>query len=118
MRSVTDIVFNRLVAQKKEADLHGLDKVSENVSKQLEKYADNIRADEDFYVYSDSDLKADVEGKLWDAIIRVADFYNRCPDVTVAQSCVDWLSKALLDDVRVKLGVTHGVGEFEPTVPG
>jgi hypothetical protein len=118
MRSINKTMINRLVAQNKEAELHKMEKVSSNVSKQIDKYSDNLRSNDEFYVYSSSDLKADVEENIWNAIIRIADFYNVCPDIAVAQKCAEAVTEGLLDDLRVKLGVSHGVGAYEPNLPG
>ena len=40
MRSINKTMINRLVAQNKEAELHKMEKVSSNVSKQIDKYSE------------------------------------------------------------------------------
>jgi len=68
-RTISNRVFLRLVAQANEADIQGDEVVAENLTKQIEKYAqaEAIRPDESEYKYSKEELKSDVKEILWTA---------------------------------------------------
>lgn len=116
MRTITETLHKRLVAQSEEAKIQGLTKVASHID---EKVAEaKVRKDDAIYVYSDEEFKKDVEKALWDAALRVADFHNTTFDASEVQNIVDKYSEELISDLRVLANVEHGVGVFEPTIPG
>lgn len=116
MRTINTILRDRLVAQAEEADVQGLYKVAEHITSKIEKTS--IRDSKASYTYSSMDFKNDVESILWDTVVRFADFHNISLDASVAQDIVEKTAEELIKELQVKSGVEHGVGAFEPTVPG
>lgn len=118
MRTVKKIFLNRLAVQAKEAEIQGLDKVSESLTSQIVKNSEHVRESDAFYVYSEKDVKSDIQDKFWDVIVRIADYYDANIDAKEMQAVIDRYSEDMLNEVKTKLGMSHGVGAYEPNVPG
>lgn len=118
MRTIKQNFLERLVAQAEEADIQRLDSLAESLTDQITKNASNTRHDGAFYSYSSGQLSSDVKNSIWDAIIRIADYYDCGLDAASVLPVVDGISEQLIEEIRVKAGITHGIGPFEPTVPG
>lgn len=118
MRTIKKNFFNRLVAQAEEAEIQGLNKVAEALTTQISKNASNIRQDKAIYHYAELEFVKDIQEKLWDNIIRTADFYNVHIDALEMQEIVDRYAADMVNEVRNKLGVNHGIGAYEEPVPG
>ncbi len=117
MRTIKESLLNNLEAQAQEAEIQGLTKIAAALTDQLEKNS-NIRNNNDFYLYSSIDFKKDIENKIWDIIIRSSDYYNQRFDAVEANNIVEKYSNDLIKELRLKLGVEHGVGAYEPEVAG
>ncbi len=116
MRTITKNLMERLVAQAEEAELIGLTKVANHLTDKIEKVS--TRGDSDDYTYSRDSLKEDVESKLWDAIIRISDFHNKSVDPKEAQGVIEVFAEKIIDEIQVISGISHGVGNYEPKLPG
>lgn len=116
MRTITKNLSMRLEAQAQEADLVGLKKVAGHLNKQVD--SNKTRPSDESYVYASKDLSADVEGQLWNAVVRIADYYNCNVDAELAQKEIEKLAGDLVKAIGRQGGVRHGVGAYEPTVPG
>lgn len=115
MRTITKKMSARLELQAKEADIVGLKKLASHLER-LSKSA--TRPTGSSYVYPEADLKVDVEGPLWDAVIRIADYYDCNIDAEVVQKNIEALAKELVRVISKQAGIKHGVGVYEPAVPG
>ncbi|MAE86133.1 MAG: hypothetical protein CMB80_25575 [Flammeovirgaceae bacterium] len=115
MRTITEKLAARLKVQAKEADLVGLKKLGSHLNRLAES---KTRPTGDSYVYAEADFKNDVEGPLWDAIIRIADYYDCNVDPELMQRSIEGLAQDLVKAVSKQAGIKHGVGVFEPVVPG
>jgi hypothetical protein len=116
MRTIKNNLLQRLAAQAEEAEVQGLPKVASALTEQISKAT--IRSDEAFYLYASSEFQADVEEKLWDIAVRAADFYDTRFDALEMQGIVEKYAQDLVHEIRTKLGIEHGIGAHEPTVPG
>jgi len=116
MRTITEKFARRLEAQAKEAKLQGLTKVADHVSKMVDKH--KTRDTDSSYTYAKDDLESDVERKVWEGVVRAADFFDCDVDAAEMQKIVTKLAHILVEEVRIKGGVRHGVGAYEPSVPG
>jgi len=116
MRTITKNLAMRLEAQAQEADLVGLKKVAGHLNKLVD--SNKTRSSEESYVYAPEDLTTDVEGQLWNAVVRIADYYNCSVDADLAQEEIEKLASDLVKAIGRQGGVKHGVGAYEPTVPG
>jgi len=116
MRTVTENLKERLVAQAEEAKLQGLTKTAAHLINQTENI--EVRANLQSYTYSNEDFQNDVEDSIWKAVIRFADFHNASIDAIQAQDIVEKVAKDLVSELRAKTGMNHGIGAFEPTVAG
>ena len=117
MRTITKTQLERLLAQKSEAETLGLTKLASNIQHQIDKNV-VFRENNDFYSYASDEMQQDVEKLLWDAVIRVADFYGANIDADKAQQSVEKIASDLIDEIRINTGVLDGVGAYEPNVPG
>jgi hypothetical protein len=116
MRTVKETFAKRLELQKKEADVQGMAKVASNLEHVVEKL--EIRGDTDSYLYLEKDATSDVEKHIWDAVVRLADFYDCHVDAGQMQEVIEKLANDLMHEVRVQGGVRHGIGAHEPEVHG
>jgi len=116
MRTITENQFNRLVIQAEEAEKQKLTKIATNLTKQVEKVS--VRPDDASYIYAQSSLSEDVEVSLWDAAIRISDFHNASVDAVEMQGLIETFAKALIKEIEIKANCEHGVGAYEPSVPG
>lgn len=115
-RTIKETFANRLAVQKKEADVRGLEKVANNLNYVCENTS--VRADNSSYMYLEQDMLSDVEKPLWDAVVRIADYYDCNIDAETMQNVIEKAASSLMKEVRIKGGVKHGVGAYEPVVPG
>lgn len=119
MRTITENLLHRLAAQAQEAELQGFSKVAESLTEQVEKHGSEVREDDAFYSYSQNDFKKDVNSKLWDTIIRIADFYGiKRFEAEEVQELIEKVSEDLITDFCNKVGIAHQVGAYEEKVPG
>lgn len=118
MRTIKQNFLERLSAQAEEAEIQNLHSLSEALTTQIIKNSSSVRKDESFYSYSSSQMSEDVKNSIWDAIVRIADYYDCGLDALAAASIVDNISSQLVDEIRVLGGIDHGIGPYEPTVPG
>lgn len=119
MRTITEDLFHRLIAQAQEAELQGFDKVAEGLTSQLEKYGSSIRSKDAFYSYNGSDFTRDVNSCLWNAIIRIADFYGITRfDALEIQDLIEKSAENLRQELCTKAGISHGIGAHEDSVLG
>lgn len=116
MRTITENQFNRLIVQAEEAEKQKITKIASNLTKQIEKAS--VRPDDASYLYAESSLKEDVESCLWDAALRIADFHNTTVDAVEIQGVIEAYSQHLIREIQVKANCEHGIGAYEPTVPG
>lgn len=116
MRTITENLKSRIVAQSEEAKLQGLSKTASHLINIAEKTP--IRKNAESYTYSNEDFESDVEHSIWSAVVRFADFHNISVDGIQAQSIVEKVAKDLISELRAKTGTVHGVGAYESNVPG
>ncbi len=116
MRTITENLKDRIVAQSEEAKLQGLTKTASHLADIAEKIA--VRKNAESYTYSNEDFEADVEGAIWNAVVRFADFHNVSIDGVIVQPVIEKVAKDLISELRAKTGTTHGVGAYESNVPG
>ncbi len=118
MKTIKKNLLERLVAQADEAEFLGLTSVSQNLTKQIVKNAACVRDDESFYSYSSEELQSDVEDAVWDAVIRIADFYNTTVDANYINNYIKSCAYSIIDEIRVTSGISTDVGPYEMNVPG
>jgi len=116
MRTITKRFALRLEAQANEAKVQGLNKVAEHISDIIN--TSQTRDSGSSYTYAKEDFKKDIERSVWQGVVRAADFFNCNIDAIDIQDVVSKIAKSLADEVRIKGGVKHGVGAYEPNVPG
>jgi hypothetical protein len=118
MRTIKKNLLYRLLAQAEEADLQGLTKVSESLTTQITKNAETLRDSDESYIYPKHEFQKEIEEKFWDIMVRAADFYNINLDAQEAQLLIEKYAEDLTHDMQVKFAIKHGVGAYEPMVPG
>ena len=116
MRTITKKFAQRLLAQAKEAELQGLTKVADHVSNMVT--VNSVRQNDVPYVYASNEFQSDIESKLWEGVIRAADFFDCDIKTAEMHNVVTKLAQYLIEEVRINGGVKHGVGAHEPSVPG
>lgn len=116
MRTIKEIHRDRLVAEAEEADIVGFSKIAENLTKQIEKTA--VRDNEESYSYNESSFYDDIQERLWDIVIRTADFHDTYIDSEKAQNLVDIYSDKIIYDLRKVAKVSTNIGAYEDSVLG
>ena len=116
MRTINKVLQERLIAQAEEADVQGFTKIAEHLTDKLE--VTPVRDMSERYVYASTDFDKDVNAAVWDIIVRACDFHGVSIDSVEAQKIVDYYSDAVVTDFRKAANVQHGVGAYEPSLPG
>ena len=86
MRTITEKFSARLKVQAKEADTIGLKKLCNQLNRLAKT---STRPTGSSYVYLEAELKNDVESPLWDAVLRIADYYDCNVDVEFVQNNIE-----------------------------
>lgn len=116
MRTITENLKERLIAQVNEAKIQGLTKTASHLTDITENVS--VRKNAESYTYSNDDFESDVENALWRTVVRFADFHNISIDGVVGQNIVEKFAKDLVSELRAKTGTVHGIGAYESNVPG
>lgn len=114
MRTITKQSMKRLIAQRDEAKLLGLEKVASQLTDQIA--INNTRESSEGYVYDYSELKKEVENSLWDAAIRAQDFYGKMADAREIQELIEKQAQDFINSIKNKTGSIVGV--YESSLPG
>lgn len=112
--SISQNILKRLVAQADEADIHGDFETSRQLTRQIDSLL--VRASDDIYEYAKDEMEDDVKKCIWDAVLRIMDYYDESPDGRDMQQIVDFTTEQLIQSIENH--VTKNIGAFEPTVPG
>jgi hypothetical protein len=117
-RTITKTFAKRMEAQFEEAKNMNHQKVAKSLGVQLEKYASfpGVRTDDSDYFYLMDDLRQNVEDHLWDAAVRIQDYYGAAADPLEIQAAVDDYAEQFIESIRIKTGKI--IGAYEPKVPG
>lgn len=115
-RTITQLHYERLIAEAEEADLIGQIKVAEHLTRQIEKTA--VREDNTSYTYANESFQQDIEENIWSAIIRTADFHGVSIDSMKAQELVEFYSQNLVKSIRSIGKIATEIGSYEPPIPG
>lgn len=116
MRTLTEKMIKRLAAQQTEAKIQGLQKVAGHLDNVITTH--EVRENDADYIYAAQDLQHDVEAQVWQGIARAMDYYDCHPDVGELYPIVEKMASDLIEEIRVAGRVRHGVGAYEPNVPG
>ncbi|MFA5757974.1 MAG: hypothetical protein WC942_01155 [Clostridia bacterium] len=115
MRTISKNLKRRLLAQIEEANFQGLEKVASQLEVQSEAYA--VRDDSEEYIYSENDLRTDVESLLWSAAVRTQDYFGKTADASKIATIVDSYSDEIIESIRNTIG-GDVIGPHEPLIPG
>jgi hypothetical protein len=115
MRTISNNLKLRLLAQAEEASFHGLEKVASKLNRQVN--STPIRKDNEEYTYSRNELYNDVEDLLWRAAVRTQDYFGKTADANEIGMLVESFADELISSLRNKIG-GNVVGPHEPLVPG
>jgi hypothetical protein len=115
MRTITENLKIRLIAEAEEAKIQGLTKIAETLP-QIKDLP--VRENTDSYTYSNDDLQNDVKASIWNIVVRTADFHNCYIDMQKASQIVDFYANDILADLRKVANIEHGIGAYEPNIPG
>ncbi len=115
-RTITDNLYERIIAQVDEVKIQGFEKLANKVEDIV--IAIPSRKDGASYTYASEDFEGDVEKAIWKAVIRTADFHNTTFDIQQVEPIVKKIANDLISELRVISNNESGVGAFEPTVPG
>jgi hypothetical protein len=109
MRTISESLKARLLAQAEEAKTLGLQKIAS----QLEISANNnkTRKNDEFYSYDYDQLKNDVESSLWYAALRTQDFFDKTADGCHVGDLIEDFAEDFIHKLRVKIGGTIGANE-------
>jgi hypothetical protein len=118
MRTINEKMFLRLAAQRDEAGLLKMGKLSRHLQNVVVDAKDVQRENDTGYKYSHEELRTDVERELWNAAIRAADYFGAPFDAVKAQKAIEKLAGDLIEEVRVIVGNQSGVGPYDVKVPG
>lgn len=116
MKTLTEKMIKRLAAQQTEAKIQGLTKVAGHLDSVINSH--DMRENDADYIYASGDVHKDVESLIWQGVVRAMDYYDCHPDVGQLFPIVEKMGAELLEEVRVAGRVRHGVGAYEPNVPG
>jgi hypothetical protein len=115
MRTISNNLKLRLLAQAEEANFHGLEKVAMKLNHQVN--STPIRQNSEDYIYSRSELYSDVEDLLWKAAVRTQDYFGKTADAAEVGTIIEAFADELISSLRTKIG-GNSIGPNEPLVPG
>lgn len=115
MRTISQNLKLRLLAQAEEASFRSLDKVASKIIQQVK--TTPTRTMEEEYVYSRAELHSDVEDLLWKAAIRTQDYFGKTCNASEVGVLIEVIAADFVDSLRTKLGGVV-IGPNEPLVPG
>ncbi len=115
MRTISNTLKKRLIAQAEEANFQGLEKVAIRLVNQAKN--SSVRSDFEEYIYSNAELKNDVENLFWSAVVRAEDYFGKTADAKEVGKIVEALAEELISSIRTKIG-GDVIGPHEPLVPG
>lgn len=115
MRTISNNLKQRLVAQMDEALFQGRDKTASQLDVQIQNIP--VRSDEEDYVYSKGQLYNDVENLLWAAAIRTQDYFGKTADAVDISNIIESCAEDLISSIKTKIGSVV-IGPYEPLVPG
>lgn len=119
METINSTLFFRLLAQAEEAETQGMEKLAESLTTQIEKNASLIRESDENYSYSSESFQKDVNDHLWNAVLRVADFYDvKQFHADKTQEMIEKMAKEIVSEICLQANINHGVGAYEEPVPG
>ncbi len=116
MRTITENLYERMIAQVDEVRVQGFEKLASHVEDAV--IVVPSRKDDASYTYASEDFENDVEKDLWKLVIRTADFHNTTFDIKQVEPIVKKLANDLIRELQVISNNDAGVGAYEPTVPG
>ena len=114
-RTISTVLKKRLQIQATEAKTLGMTKTAAQLDGIVKSTKE--RNPDQFYSYSHEELQDDVESIVWEAALRVQDFYNKTGDASQISEEVEAVATDLIDSIRHKIGGPI-VGAYEPRVPG
>ena len=115
MRSISNNLKKRLIAEASEATFQGFDNMALSIIKQAEETP--IRNDNEEYVYSFSELRSDVENLFWSAATRTQDYFGKTANAKEIDNIIQIHADEFLASIRHKIG-GDVIGPYEPYVPG
>lgn len=115
MRTISQNLKQRLIAQVDEANFQGLDKIAARLVHQVKN--NPTRQDYDEYVYSNADLQNDVENLLWSAVVRTQDYFGKTANARDLGDLIESFADEFISSIRTKIG-GGVIGPHEPLVPG
>lgn len=115
MRTISNNLKKRLIAQAEEANFQGMEKVAIKLAHQVNN--NSVRQDFDEYIYSKSELRNDIENLLWSAVVRAEDYFGKTADAKEVSLVVETLANEFISSIHKKIG-GDVIGPYEPIVPG
>jgi hypothetical protein len=115
MRTISNILKKKLMAQVDEANFQGLDKIANNLNYLVK--TSSTRPDRDEYIYSHASLKSDMEKLLWTAAVRVQDYFGKTANAQDIDSIIEAHANDLIAEIKHKIG-GNIIGPYEPLVAG
>lgn len=115
MRTISQNLKKRLIAQVEEANFQGLEKVATKLVHQIKN--NPIRQDFDEYIYSSAELQDDIENLLWSAVIRAQDYFGKTANAKDLGDLIKVFADDFISSIRNKIG-GDVIGPHEPLVPG
>ena len=114
MRTVTNSLKKKILAQAQEAETLGLNKIAQQLEHSIS--ITSVREDDEEYTYDRDELKQDVEQLLWSAALRAQDFFGKTADARYAHDLIEDFAEDFIDQLRLKIGGKLGV--YENAVAG
>jgi len=111
----------RLNAQAEEAEVYGDVKTAVGLTGLILKFAEENRIrdeeEEKEYVYTNEELAESVRTLIYEAVLRVFDYYDSLPDARIIENLVDDLTNIVCSSSENLVDGVH-VGKYEPDVLG
>ncbi len=115
-KTVLHSMLKRFAMVAQEADLQNKAVLAASLTNQIDKYADNVRSNDEGYHYDEDELMADLKDSMWDALVRLADFYQTDVDEEFMEKLALETAESLKEEFCSHSGAV--VGAYEEQVPG
>lgn len=116
MKTIKHSMLKRYAAVAQEAEFQRKFALAESLTQQLQRHAQHVRSDEEGYHYSSEELDRDVKDCMWDAITRLADYYQ----VSLDDEFLEDLASSMASSLKEEFCAHHDVvsGAYEEPLAG
>lgn len=116
MNKLSEVTYQRLLAQANEAKELKLDSLTKNVLSSVGSVPRDVKEE---FLYAYTELEENVNQLLWKAAMEIISYHDATSsDIQKMETVIKGLTKQALMTIESSLGVSNKIGPNEPKLPG